>query len=605
MELKQNLFISDVENDGGRSDDMEEVPEQDEVFGLALPVRPGRPKAVTTRRILSTQTTSACLHLIHEALYKHQWERATSFFTSYVQSMESKSATELIKVPEVMWRLGNEILLNHPKSMPEDMNVFNETLKNIGVKCYLPETFSKRAMQAAIAPSSPASSRSSSPPPSSSSSFFIFLLLHLPRPPSSSSFLVLLPRPPSSSSFLVLLPPVTTRRILSTQTTSACLHLIHEALYKHQWERATSFFTSYVQSMESKSATELIKVPEVMWRLGNEILLNHPKSMPEDMNVFNETLKNIGVKCYLPISLEQVYFLLCRGQTEEAYRTLTVAESWRYGNISIFQNELVMLVQAHKAVLDCQSWMDKRSAMAKSEMDYSSQSSTTKDLRGFCRQASMSFREILQRPGVWDPFVLSYVNLLENSGKEEKAENVLTEYAYNNTNPANPNAHVYLYEFKKRRGDSDEELIKVLKILHILVPSHKLMLDYSRLLRNSESDEHHQLALQVLFDLLDFSGWKDNVKAWNHLAKQLRSRLKCGQTSWISEAWTSRSDWWPSYHFTQFQMKKDWSNCMELAVKKASVSVLLQGQECSYFSSVYHLGNDEQRKVLDRVIKVL
>lgn len=389
------------------------------------------------------------------------------------------------------------------------------------------------------------------------------------------------------------------------KTSNACFNLIHEALYKNEWQRATSLFISYVHILESQSSGLIMNAPEIIWRLGNEILLNHPKTMPEDLNVFNETIKNIGVNSYLPISLEQVYSLLCNGQTEEAYRTLAATESWRFGKTSISQNELLKLVQAYRAVLDYYSWLDKRAAVTQSEMDLNSQASATKDMSGFFRQASITFQEILHFPGVWDPFILNFVNLLESSGNEEEAEQVLIEYAYNNKNPANPNAHVYLYEFKKRRGDSDEALIKVLKILHALVPSHKLMLEFSRLLRNSGSDEHHQLALQVLFDLLDHSGWKDSMLAWRRLAKLLKKTLKCGQPSWISEMWNSRSDWWPSYHFTKFQMKKDWENCVELAVKKASVAAMLQGQDCSYFSSVYQMGDDNQRKALDRVMKVL
>ncbi|KAM5164436.1 TATA box-binding protein-associated factor RNA polymerase I subunit A isoform 1-T2 [Mantella aurantiaca] len=398
---------------------------------------------------------------------------------------------------------------------------------------------------------------------------------------------------------------VSSRSIGFTKTSNTCFHLIHEAMYKNEWDRAAGLFTAFVQSLESQSSEMSRRAPEIIWRLGSEILLNHPKSMPEDINVFNDAVKNIGVKRYLPISLEQAFSLLCSGQTEEAYRTLAVTESWRFGKISISQSELLKLVQAYRAVLDYHSWLDRQSVITQTEMDYASQSSTTKDMSGFFRQASVALQEILQCPGVWDPFVLSYVNLLESSGNEEEAEKVLVEYAYNNKNPANPNAHVYLYEFKKRRGDSDGELIKVLKILHALVPSHRLMLEFSRLLRHSESEEHHQLALQVLFDLLDFSGWKDNVEVWSRLAKQLKRSLRCDRTFWISETWTSRSDWWPSYHFTQFQVKKDWGNCMELAIKKASVAAMLQGQDCNYFSSVYQMGNPKQKKTLDRVIKVL
>ncbi|XP_072265993.1 TATA box-binding protein-associated factor RNA polymerase I subunit A [Pyxicephalus adspersus] len=398
---------------------------------------------------------------------------------------------------------------------------------------------------------------------------------------------------------------VSTRNIGFTKSTQTCFQIIHEALYRNQWQRAASFFTTYLQTLESQSTKDLRRAPEILWQLGSEILLNHPKSMPEDINVFSETIKNVGVKYYIPISLEQVYFLLCNGQSAEAYRMLTTIESWRFGMISISQHELLKLVQAYRGIIDCWSWLDKKSSLDHTEMDFASQASLNRDMSAFFRQASITFKEILKHPGVWDPFILNYVKLLESSGDKAKAEKVLVKYAYNKKNPPNPNAHVYLYEFRKRRGDSDEELIKVLKALRMLVPSHKLMLEYISLLTKSESDEDHQLALQVLFDLLDFSGWKDNVEAWNCLVKKLKKTLQSGQSSWISEVWNSRSNWWPSYHFTQFQMAKNWRKSVKLAIKKASVAALLLGQDCRYFTSVYDLGDEKQKKALDRVVKLL
>ncbi|KAM9316860.1 TATA box-binding protein-associated factor RNA polymerase I subunit A [Gastrophryne carolinensis] len=342
---------------------------------------------------------------------------------------------------------------------------------------------------------------------------------------------------------------------------------------------------------------------EIIWRLGNEILLNHPKSKPDDVSLFNNTMKNIGVENYLPISLEQVYYLLCDGQTEEAYRVLSVAESWRFGKISISQDRLRKLLQAYKAVLDYRSWMDKRSTANHAEMDYSSQSRTSQHMNGLFRQAAIGFQAILQYPGVWDPFVLCYVDLLEFSGDQSGAEKVLTDYAYNSKNPTNPNAHVYLYQFLKRNGASKETLIKVLKILYSLVPSHQLMLQLSKLLRKSKSEEDQQLSLRVLFDLLDFCGWKDSEEAWSALAKRMKRIKKCGQSSWISEIWTSRSDWWPSYHFRKGQGEKDWGRCERLALRKAFVAGLLQGPACSYFSEVYPL-SDQNQAYLDGLKKI-
>lgn len=48
----------------------------------------------------------------------------------------------------------------------------------------------------------------------------------------------------------------------------------------------------------------------------------------------------------------------------------------------------------------------------------------------------------------------------------EEALTVLTNYAYDDTFPPNPNAYVYLYKFLKEHDPSERNLIKVLKVQH-------------------------------------------------------------------------------------------------------------------------------------------
>ncbi|XP_075060396.1 TATA box-binding protein-associated factor RNA polymerase I subunit A [Mixophyes fleayi] len=384
-----------------------------------------------------------------------------------------------------------------------------------------------------------------------------------------------------------------------------CVKLIQENMVNRQWEKAASLLGSYFQTIEDRSTTKRMRATEVIWRLGSEILLNHPDSTPDEVSFFHETMKNIGVKKYLQMSLEQVYFLLCNGQTDEAYRILSAAGSWRFGKLSMSQDKLFKLIQAYRALLDHRSWLDRMSAMSQNETDYASQSSGAQDICSYLRQASVAFEEITKIPGVWDPFILRYVELLESSEQTQKAEEVLTNYAYNSKNPSNPNAHVYLYEFMKRNGAPGEKLIEVLNVLYILVPSHKLMLKFSKLLAKSDSEEHHRRALKVLFDLLDFSGWKQDVKAWSYLSKRLKQTLCSDRKAWVSELWEPRSSWWPVYHFKKVHVKKDFRNCATLAIKKASVAGMLQGPACTYFSQVYRFVTEEQMTELNCMKKFL
>ncbi|XP_056409489.1 TATA box-binding protein-associated factor RNA polymerase I subunit A-like, partial [Hyla sarda] len=195
--------------------------------------------------------------------------------------------------------------------------------------------------------------------------------------------------------------------------------------------------------------------------------------------------------------------------------------------------------------------------------------------------------------------------LLESSGEKQEAEKVLTEYANNTKNPANPNAHVYLYEFMTRNEASDEMLINTLRPLYAMTPSHKLMLNFSKLLHSADSEDDQKLALQVLFDLLEFSGWKKDLKAWSYLAKQLKRTFRHDRSAWVLEAWLPRKSWWPSYHFTKFHAKKDWQECAELAMKKALVAGTLQGPDCVYYTWVSVSGRRRHKAAMNRMDKFI
>ncbi|XP_069624563.1 TATA box-binding protein-associated factor RNA polymerase I subunit A [Ranitomeya imitator] len=379
-----------------------------------------------------------------------------------------------------------------------------------------------------------------------------------------------------------------------------CQQLIWKAVCKNEWEKAAGLFTSYLQILMDRGKHGQTVTPEIIWRIGSEILLNHPKSTNADINIFHEAMKNIGHKNYLRISLEQVYHCLCNGQVDEAHRVLSLAQSWRSGLHSSEQKRLQKLIDAYRAVLNYRSWVDKGSAMSQNDPDHSAQSVSSHAMDSYYRQATTSFQEILTFPGVWDPFILNYVDLLESSGKNQEAEKVLTEYANDPKNPANPNALVYLYEFMERHAASEEKLIEVLRVLNAKTPSHKLMLKFSKLLGNSDSENNQKFSLHVLFDLLDFSGWKKDVKAWSYFAKKLRKAFRGDRSAWILEEWQPRRSWWPSYHFTTYQAENDWRDCEKLAVKKASVAGMLQGPTCSYFTWIYKCGRKERTTALNR-----
>ncbi|XP_053879016.1 TATA box-binding protein-associated factor RNA polymerase I subunit A isoform X1 [Malaclemys terrapin pileata] len=374
------------------------------------------------------------------------------------------------------------------------------------------------------------------------------------------------------------------------ETKKACLNYIQDALLQHQWQRAAEFMTNYLETLESTSAEKRMAAPEVIWRIGTEILCHHPKSSIEEFNYFAERMKNLGVKRYLKVCLEHVFHLLCNGLIDDAYQNLSLAEGWRYGEQTVAQDKELKLIQAYKGLLDYYNWAKKRKAML--ELDGNFADSVEQEMHSFFRQAAVNLKEIIKIPGVWDPFVKCYVDLLEFYEDYDEVRQVLSEYAYNSKFPPNPNAHVYYYQFLKRQGESKKTLKSVLKILHEIVPSHELMLEYNAMLQKSKKRKNHRLGLEIIFTLLDFAGWKEHVKAWSCLAKQIKQILEHSSKhlDWVTEEWNSRKDWWPAFHFSHYLAKRNWQENESLACEKALVAGILLGKDCKYFKYVSHQG---------------
>ncbi|XP_037261552.1 TATA box-binding protein-associated factor RNA polymerase I subunit A isoform X2 [Falco rusticolus] len=264
-----------------------------------------------------------------------------------------------------------------------------------------------------------------------------------------------------------------------------CLNYIQDAILQKQWKRAAEFMTSYVESLEKDYSREYVGPSEIIWRIGTEILCHHSHSSMKEFNSFIEQMKTLGVKRYLKVCLEHAFHLLCNGLTDEAYQNLCLAESWRFGEQTVIQDKEIKLIQAYRGLLDYYSWSKQKSIVLEHGQDGFEDLSVEQEMHGCFRKAAVNLKEIIEIPGVWDQFVKCYVDLLEFYGDHNEARQVLNEYAYNSKFPANPNAHVYLYQFLKRHGESKKSLISALKILYDIVPSHELMIDFNIMLQKS------------------------------------------------------------------------------------------------------------------------
>lgn len=367
------------------------------------------------------------------------------------------------------------------------------------------------------------------------------------------------------------------------QSIRLCLKRIREALLHHRWQEAADYMPAYPQMLEAPHWLPLL-YNETLWRISTELFHHHSKPKIEDYNIIYEQMKHTSRRLYLMISLEHSFHLLLNGHFEDAKRQLSVAESWRCGKETAKQIKKTRIIQAYKSLMDYMIWCDKRHAQSKSD---NVSSGDNKEMHNYFRQSSVHMREILRHPGVWDPFILSYVEMLEFYEDYDEALKVLTDYANDSKFPPNPNAHVYLYQYLKRHDFSNKEQQKVLKGLHALVPSHELMLEYSFLLLQSEKA---QKALGVVLEMLDFACWSSNLDVWKCL-KEVIEKLQL-QEHWsevVSQKMASRKDWWPALHFTSFHNFIDFEENPELMTVKASLTKIL----CPHLDLKYIAGEPE------------
>ncbi|XP_061668984.1 TATA box-binding protein-associated factor RNA polymerase I subunit A isoform X2 [Syngnathoides biaculeatus] len=363
------------------------------------------------------------------------------------------------------------------------------------------------------------------------------------------------------------------------RTARLCLERIREAMLHHRWQEAAEYMACYPQMLQDTSVVSLgLDYKEMIRRISIEILHHHPKSSMEDYNIIYERMKHSG------ICLEHSFHLLLHGQFENAKRHLSAAQSWRYGKESARQQQKAKLIQAYRSLLDYIIWCDKKNASRNSTF---TDPESSQEMHNYFRQAAVNLKEILKLPGVWDPFILSYVEMLEFYDAKEKANNVLNNYAYDSSFPPNPNALVYLYQFLQRHGASKRKLMKNLKVLCHLVPSHELMLDYSSFLLESEETRDLQKGLAVVLDMLDYACWRTNLDVWKRL-KDIIDKLQLSE-DWkdvVAEKMAARKEWWAALHFTRFLATEDALQRPQLMKVKAPLSKIL----CPEITLTYSAG---------------
>lgn len=312
-------------------------------------------------------------------------------------------------------------------------------------------------------------------------------------------------------------------------------------------------------------------------------MMNHPQRSMEQFSLFANRMKSFSRDLKLKVCLEHTWNLLCEGREQEAHRELIAFTAKHRDLASPSRVLLVDLIQGYCGLLHYYDWQQQKDHLSSGNDvgDTQTNSAAVKEMHHSFRKASLNLISILQKPGVWDIFTPKYVELLEFYGNVDEAHELLENIAYDNKYPPNPNAHVQLYNFLKQHDAPQQKLIGVLRVLHKLVPSHELMLEYSRLLHESGTDTMQE-SISVLMSLLDYSPWQRDVRPWQSLAELISACIKNGNEVCFFESWEDRMDWWPGFCFCEDQAKDDFHYNPLLASNKATIANGLMGKKNKY-----------------------
>ncbi|XP_078001122.1 TATA box-binding protein-associated factor RNA polymerase I subunit A-like [Glandiceps talaboti] len=351
------------------------------------------------------------------------------------------------------------------------------------------------------------------------------------------------------------------------------LHLLRECLLNHRWIEAGQVLRAI--------CLEPNNMEDVVWKCGIQIMYNHPKTGPGIVRVFNVYLQKLMIHDHSQKTVEHAFYLLSKGELEEAYSTLNQAKILSNRNIHSSKKEMEeiwhTMVFLYRGLINYVMWLESKTTIntdVQTDLDMQSGYDKSNEMVRYGNDAAECFEVVMNTPGVWDIFITKYVEILEYQERYDEAQAVLHKYRDSNSN--NPNAHKYLYSFLKKHDAHPNESVLVLKDLLYLVPSDELAMDMSEIVQKSA--DNPALALPFLFDMLDYACWQDDIKPWEMLADLLILISKRNNREGLKikrECWTSRSSWWPSYHFRECHIRTDTEQERKLLDSKAAIATLL------------------------------
>jgi len=363
--------------------------------------------------------------------------------------------------------------------------------------------------------------------------------------------------------------------------TSGILAILRECLLTHRWMASARVLTSVVHRLPKRyGRTVLHCVLELCAQLSVPV----PDSLMLRLKTYAElTEHEVAAECFMSRAAAGQPLAACRAALAPMprHRHVPGRDDRRHR----------LLVRAYDGLASYAQYLDARQRLehvAEKEL----RDETSARMKSYVRDALEKWDGLVDVPGVWDVFVVKQVELLELANDLDTAEDVLLRYAGRrrrsdddgrSSDAVWPNALHLLYAFYERHAhpSHDRRRTDVLEELCALVPAHPLTLRLYRERRDSGGDQ-----VGLLFDLLDYAAWRDDVRPWRFLCRELTlcaaspspdtSSPPSTDVDLVRRCWSVRKDWWPAYHFAPASVPRN-------SLSEATVSLIGYKASVAYF----------------------
>lgn len=356
-----------------------------------------------------------------------------------------------------------------------------------------------------------------------------------------------------------------------------------------------------MEGLSAYTEKQTLKQGETVWKVGNEIIYNHPQSGTENSLALQhqQAIKSAKVQIdKVHILFEYVLYLIMKKDVEAAKETLTFYRLYMKRNIAQI-NSWMPVFEGYLGLLHYISWKE----LQFSPNTYATVSEEERSLKtNAAEQALEHFGNALNdTPRILDTFIAKQIEILRSIRCPEEEEKVVEKYA--ELNPRNPNAIKYHYEYLLHYPEATDNEIRrsqILSMLHEVAPSEVYMVDFHKLLLekslrlkfiNGEDGEFVSevtSAVRILMDFLDYDARMHNLEGWKNLASCLNKILKTCDDNTVAKlvkaVWqdSRRNTWWPKYHFTDYRAEQSYAEDIKLAVAKSVVAAFFLSKRCQF-----------------------